>query len=341
MAIYDNRVCKTCGRTFSGGPRAWYCPECRHERKLAADLEYHKRDRMGVSRQLGSQDLCQRCGKPYTVCSGLQRFCPECAEINLREVDNRQGTEYYYRNVKPDPGERNKKRREARALTKDEENLKRRLLRKNYPSDVKGVVWDGKWYAEIWHNNKKYLLGRFDSKEDAVAARKNAEELFAGLRKQESSLCDDLSNKQFAHVEVIGYLGKKTWLCRCDCGNLCKRSTQTIKKNMDNPYFSCGCISKQRTKVCPICGKEFTTTGKNQKYCSQECRYTNMYKRLHDRRINDPEYARKLNDYANNARRERMKDPEVRAEILRKESISNRKSYLKRKQQKIEQEEKK
>ena len=163
MAIYDNRVCKTCGRTFSGGPRAWYCPECRHERKLAADLEYHKRDKMGVSRQLGSQDLCQRCGKPYTVCSGLQRFCPECAEINLREVDNRQGTEYYYRNVKPDPGERNKKRREARALTKDEENLKRRLLRKNYPSDVKGVVWDGKWYAEIWHNNKKYLLGRFDS----------------------------------------------------------------------------------------------------------------------------------------------------------------------------------
>ena len=199
-------------------------------------------------------------------------------------------------------------------------------------------MWDGKWYAEIWHNNKKYLLGRFDSKEDAVAARKNAEELFAGLCRYKSS-GDDLSGAQIAHISVIGYLDNKTWLCRCECGNFCKKSTQTLRNNMDNPDFSCGCISKP--KVCPICGKEFVATGKNQKYCSQECRYTNMYKRLHDRRINDPEYARKLNDYANNARRERMKDPEVRAEILRKESISNRKSYLKRKQQKIEQEEKK
>lgn len=33
MAIYDNRICKECGIKFSGGPRAWYCPNCRKERQ--------------------------------------------------------------------------------------------------------------------------------------------------------------------------------------------------------------------------------------------------------------------------------------------------------------------
>lgn len=33
----------------------------------------------GVRRQLGSTDYCQRCGAAYTVRSGRQKFCKECA----------------------------------------------------------------------------------------------------------------------------------------------------------------------------------------------------------------------------------------------------------------------
>lgn len=48
-------------------------------------------------------------------------------------------------------------------------------------SGYKGVLWDNerkKWKAEIIFKKKKYYLGRFDKKEDAVKARKEAEEKF-------------------------------------------------------------------------------------------------------------------------------------------------------------------
>ena len=50
-------------------------------------------------------------------------------------------------------------------------------------SGVKGVWWDKSrnlWVAEIMFKRKKYSLGRFANKEDAVLARKNAEEKLWG-----------------------------------------------------------------------------------------------------------------------------------------------------------------
>lgn len=46
-------------------------------------------------------------------------------------------------------------------------------------SGVTGVVWDKsrqKWKAEIIFKNKKYYLGRYENKQDAIKARKEAEE---------------------------------------------------------------------------------------------------------------------------------------------------------------------
>lgn len=46
-------------------------------------------------------------------------------------------------------------------------------------SGVTGVKWDKsrqKWQAEIIFKNKKYYLGRYEKKEDAIIARKEAEE---------------------------------------------------------------------------------------------------------------------------------------------------------------------
>lgn len=39
-------------------------------------------------RSIGSTAYCERCGQPYTVNSGLQRYCPECAPEAVREAAN-------------------------------------------------------------------------------------------------------------------------------------------------------------------------------------------------------------------------------------------------------------
>ena len=86
MAIYI-RECIQCGAAFKGGPRAWYCPECRAERIKQADREAKKRKSEGKVRKIGSTDFCKRCGKPYTVNSGKQMYCPECSEEAVKEID--------------------------------------------------------------------------------------------------------------------------------------------------------------------------------------------------------------------------------------------------------------
>lgn len=57
------------------------------------------------------------------------------------------------------------------------ENQKNRGMNKNNTSGYPGVnlVYGKRWYASIWHMNKKIHLGTFDTFEKAVAVRKNAE----------------------------------------------------------------------------------------------------------------------------------------------------------------------
>nr|DAW46093.1 MAG TPA: putative transcriptional regulator [Caudoviricetes sp.] len=85
------RVCRECGQTFSGGPRAWYCPECRAERKKE---QKHRYQTAGAVRPIGSTDVCVRCGKEYTVSNGLQKYCPDCAVEAVRAVVAAHKREY-------------------------------------------------------------------------------------------------------------------------------------------------------------------------------------------------------------------------------------------------------
>ena len=89
-----DRVCRTCGAIFSGGPRAWYCPDCRAERTKKTNREYKARAKAGNARQIGGTDICQICGKEYTVTGGLQRYCPQCAPDAVREIDRAQSREW-------------------------------------------------------------------------------------------------------------------------------------------------------------------------------------------------------------------------------------------------------
>ena len=86
------RTCRECGVQFYGGPRAWYCPECR-ERRLKTRRKMYRSQKYST-RPLGSIDICKKCGKEYVVKAGLQVYCPECAENAVREKVNAHKRQY-------------------------------------------------------------------------------------------------------------------------------------------------------------------------------------------------------------------------------------------------------
>lgn len=95
--MIQNRTCRECSRSFKGGPRAYYCPECRYERQKKRDRERQakKRKGIGAERPLGSLDKCERCKKEYTVNAGLQRFCENCQIAHKLEYDHSRAMPKY------------------------------------------------------------------------------------------------------------------------------------------------------------------------------------------------------------------------------------------------------
>lgn len=87
-AVTD-RICRQCGTTFPGGPRAWYCPDCRAERRRAGNAKRGK-----PARLLGSEDLCVVCGDPYIVKSSRQKYCPACAPEAVGRVVREHKRQY-------------------------------------------------------------------------------------------------------------------------------------------------------------------------------------------------------------------------------------------------------
>ncbi len=122
MAIYE-RTCKTCNRIFIGGPRAWYCPDCREIRRREYAVSFKKH---GTKRPLGSTDKCKNCGKEYVVESGRQMYCLACRPSMYKKVDNEQSTKYYYDIVSKDKNKRNTRRRKKYSENKTEINQKRK-----------------------------------------------------------------------------------------------------------------------------------------------------------------------------------------------------------------------
>lgn len=108
QSTLGDRVCKQCGITFLGGPRAWYCPGCRLERRREMDARRH---RTGSARHLGDTDKCVVCGADYIVTGGNQRYCPNCAPSAVAEKDRQQSLEWYAENKAEHNPARNEKRR--------------------------------------------------------------------------------------------------------------------------------------------------------------------------------------------------------------------------------------
>ena len=110
VAMLQKRICRQCGRSFQGGPRAYYCQECREERRRERSRKYKQN---GSARPLGSIDQCELCGKEYIVNGSLQRFCPECQPIHATEYDRATSLEFYGEHKARINPPRNERRRQG------------------------------------------------------------------------------------------------------------------------------------------------------------------------------------------------------------------------------------
>lgn len=154
------RICKSCGCTFNGGPRAFFCPVCRSERKKQASMEYKKRNKAGEVVPLGSLINCAMCGRSIVKKCGRQRFCPECAEKHLKQIDNAQSI-VWNKNHPEKVKEANQQFRERRQGTESKK------------SGMKYISWDKesqKWVIKKTVNGKQIKIGRYKDLADAEKA---------------------------------------------------------------------------------------------------------------------------------------------------------------------------
>ena len=96
--MLQSRICKQCSITFTGGPRAYYCPTCRDKRTKETNRAYKIRKKNGNVREIGSTDICDICGEKYIVNAGLQKFCRDCQKDHNLEYDRNTGLKFYHLN---------------------------------------------------------------------------------------------------------------------------------------------------------------------------------------------------------------------------------------------------
>lgn len=160
------RVCRGCGVTFPGGPRAWYCPACREERKKIHDRDFKRRKRAGAVVPIGEAIRCEICGKEIVKNSGMQRYCDDCAKIHLKNVDNAQSLAWKRENLE-------KIKESKRKLSKQ------RHAEEGKASGCVGVNWDKgsrAWITKIGYAGKQYAIIRTKDLDLAIKAREEAEE---------------------------------------------------------------------------------------------------------------------------------------------------------------------
>lgn len=148
------------------------------------------------------------------------------------------------------------------------EMIRTRPVRSNNTSGVTGVDWlasKGRWRATICFKGKRRYLGSYEKLEDAVKARKRAEEeVFepflsacagevppSGLRPIEEACPPvardyndqrlDLAGERFGMLTVLEpaeNIGAMTaWRCRCDCG----KELAVMTGHLRSGQTSCGC----------------------------------------------------------------------------------------------------
>ena len=75
-------TCPTCGKTFTGFVGQKYCPDCADPIEAGRRRSYYFD---GPPRKIGSEQICEKCGKAYVMTGRRQRFCPDCSPYLRRK----------------------------------------------------------------------------------------------------------------------------------------------------------------------------------------------------------------------------------------------------------------
>ena len=174
------RICRTCGTNFLGGPRAFYCPECRQERKKEQIKRYKERKKHSYIIPLGSVIQCESCGCDIINRSGLQRFCKQCAKKHLKIIYNQQSLSWNKNNQL--------KFKKSNKIYND----KKKATGIHKKSGIPGVNWDtvkNKWIACVSVNHRQIKIVTTSNINVAKSAREEAQKA-----KESGLLTDDFIN---------------------------------------------------------------------------------------------------------------------------------------------------
>lgn len=127
----------------------------------------------------------------------------------------------------------------------------------NTTSGVKGVCFVSsrqEYKAYITIQKRNINLGYYKNKENAIKARKKAEEQYLNPiikkfetsdAKQKKRHTTDIIGKKYNMLTVVKDLGAGKILCRCECGNIKEFSKSNV---VSGHTKSCGCLKKGRKK---------------------------------------------------------------------------------------------
>ena len=140
--------------------------------------------------------------------------------------------------------------------------ISNRKLAKNNKSGINGVFFRpklNKWEAKIGISNTLISLGKFDTKEEAIKARKEAEKKYFlpiirnYFANKKTQVRKSYVGKKFNMLTILEELGGDKVLCKCDCGNVKILKKSTI---VSGNTKSCGCITRG-PKIKSYIGKKF------------------------------------------------------------------------------------
>lgn len=112
--IYHDKPCMDCGKIVRMHIKSKRCKECQEAANRRNDAVHRQAKARGHTRELGANDLCTVCGKPYIINSGMQKYCPSCAPAATKAADSQATLAWIRSAYGEDPAKRdarNAKRR--------------------------------------------------------------------------------------------------------------------------------------------------------------------------------------------------------------------------------------
>lgn len=96
-------TCPVCGKVEERPIKSKLCAACQKEKDKQNWQAFMERKRAGKARTLGDSYPCEACGKLYILCSGKQRYCPDCAEKEVSSNIKRAALQRYEAAKDADP----------------------------------------------------------------------------------------------------------------------------------------------------------------------------------------------------------------------------------------------